>query len=232
MFTLHQLDSMARSSLDQRGVTNCPTHNLEDVKNFPVLRQRNVWCIQRHWATAPHYDLRLSLRDGLHSWAIPKGLVGLSPGEVRLAIQTAIHPPSYLTFEGGDQTRAGRGTLLWDVGFYTIADSRVDPDSPSDEADPDGAFEMEKLDLALKKISSGKKRSILISLQGGRRDTYAAFMLTYSGHDHYNSTGERRRDWLVRLPAGVDDLDWDAEGEEGLRYGRSVKSKRRKWHYN
>jgi hypothetical protein len=52
-------------------------YSVEDVRGFPVLLQRNVWCIQRHWATSPHYDLRLKVQDGLPSWAIPKGLMGV-----------------------------------------------------------------------------------------------------------------------------------------------------------
>lgn len=47
-----------------------------DIAAFPVLRQQNLWCIQRHQATAHHYDLRLRVTDGLFSWAIPKGLMG------------------------------------------------------------------------------------------------------------------------------------------------------------
>lgn len=74
MFTLHQLAKLNRQ---QKDPTKPPVYSVEDVRGFPVLLQRNVWCIQRHWATSPHYDLRLKVQDGLPSWAIPKGLMGV-----------------------------------------------------------------------------------------------------------------------------------------------------------
>lgn len=80
MFTLHQL---AKLNPQLKDGYKHSVYSAEDLKTFPVLQQRNVWCIQRHIATAPHYDLRLKLRQGLPSWAIPKGLVGtflLLPG--------------------------------------------------------------------------------------------------------------------------------------------------------
>jgi hypothetical protein len=58
-----------------------------------------------------------------------------------------------------------------------------------------------------------------------KTDTYVAFMFTYSpGHDSYKRTGEPKKDWFLRLPPGSEGPDWDAGGEEGSKYGCSVKS--------
>ncbi|WVF70983.1 DNA ligase D, 3'-phosphoesterase domain-containing protein [Kwoniella sp. CBS 6097] len=98
----------------------------EEVDKFPALKRRNFWCIQRHSATAMHYDLRMQVDGGTVSWAVPKGLIGISKnGESnRMAVETTIHPISYTTYEGADGRNfsAGRkgGTLLWDIGQYAI----------------------------------------------------------------------------------------------------------------
>lgn len=68
----------------------------EDIKQFPALKKRNFWCVQRHQARglsplsscvmvgrradgglAHHYDLRMQLDGSTVSWAIPKGLLGM-----------------------------------------------------------------------------------------------------------------------------------------------------------
>ncbi|BEI97957.1 hypothetical protein CcaverHIS631_0302560 [Cutaneotrichosporon cavernicola] len=76
-------------------------------------------------------------------------------------------------------------------------------------------------------ISSDKKRSFVVTLRGGRKLDGASFMLTYPpGHDQYKSTGEPKKEWLLRLAPGVDGPTWDPGGEEGPKYCRSVKSGR------
>jgi hypothetical protein len=93
------------------------------VERFPSLNKRNFFCIQHHQATggyavllhsdmfilvfgpftykcryttALHYDLRLQLRGGTYSWAVPKGFMGLHRTHEpnHQAIQTPVHPIS------------------------------------------------------------------------------------------------------------------------------------------
>lgn len=171
MFTLHCLAKdcrMRKQGLKGHPETNDPIasgvrppispFSADEIVDFPVLRRRNLWCIQRHLATAPHYDLRLGQREGLFSWAIPKGLMGkycsygsgltsgLSHSETRLAVETTVHPFEYATFEGGDPGVEDRGTrwlsfwrelilVLWDIGLYTIDELHGDPDSETDDSD-------------------------------------------------------------------------------------------------
>lgn len=103
MFTLQKLDKVAQARRAFEGSSNLPLGFSNDViEKFPALKKRNFFCMQRHQARALHYDLRLQLDGGTFSWAIPKGLIGMSKdGESsRMAVETTVHPISYTTHEG------------------------------------------------------------------------------------------------------------------------------------
>lgn len=79
-----------------------------------------AFCLQKHWATRLHLDLRLELNGVLKSWALPKGLP-LDLGEKHLAVGTEDHPFEYLTWEGvipAGQYGAGE-MLVYDIGLYS-----------------------------------------------------------------------------------------------------------------
>lgn len=96
------------------------------------LGKRNFFLVQRHFATAKHYDLRIQLDGGTVSWAIPRfsELATLpvdqlgtgSGGETNiLAVETNPHPIRYTLFEA----RGGGGglgvTAVYDVGTYKVS---------------------------------------------------------------------------------------------------------------
>jgi bifunctional non-homologous end joining protein LigD len=129
-------------------------------------KSRLAFVVQKHRATALHYDFRLEWDGVMLSWAVPKG-PSYDPAVKRLAMQVEDHPIEYNKFEGiipaGEY---GGGTvMIWDRGTWA-------PESP------DVAAALRKGDL--KFSLNGKKLRgswVLVRTRGRPGDTRTAWLL-------------------------------------------------------
>jgi bifunctional non-homologous end joining protein LigD len=131
-----------------------------------ATRAKLAFVVQKHRATALHYDFRLEWRGVMLSWAVPKG-PSLDPSVKRMAMRVEDHPLEYNQFEGiipaGEY---GGGTvMIWDRGTWT-------PES----ADVDAALEAGQLKLSL---AGTKLRGswVLIRLRARPGQKKAAWLL-------------------------------------------------------
>lgn len=84
-----------------------------------IIKEKNVFVIQKHLSKRPHFDFRIQIKRVLKSWAVPKG-IPKNTKERKLAILTEDHPLEYAKFEGiipEGEYGAGK-VMIWDAGVF------------------------------------------------------------------------------------------------------------------
>jgi bifunctional non-homologous end joining protein LigD len=155
-------------------VTSEPEGN--PVRVPRARKTKLAFVVQKHRATALHYDFRLEWKGVMLSWAVPKG-PSYDPSVKRMAMQVEDHPIEYNKFEGIIPSgEYGGGTvMIWDRGTWT-------PESP----DVDAALEKGELKLSL----AGKKLRgswVLIRTRPRPGQTRSAWLLI-KHRDNWAST--------------------------------------------
>jgi bifunctional non-homologous end joining protein LigD len=86
-----------------------------------------AYVVQKHRATALHYDFRLEWKGVMLSWAVPRG-PSYNPADKRMAMPTEDHPIEYNKFEGViPEGEYGGGTvMIWDRGTWAPVAPDVD----------------------------------------------------------------------------------------------------------
>jgi bifunctional non-homologous end joining protein LigD len=130
---------------------------------------RRSFVIQKHRATALHYDFRLEIGDAMPSWAVPKG-PSLDPSQKRLAMQVEDHPLEYAGFEGViPEGEYGGGTvMIWDEGTYAMIED-ADPAAALKRGELRFTLDGKKLKGRWTLVRTGPRRWLLIK----GRDTHA-----------------------------------------------------------
>src|SRR5919106_1275556 len=134
-----------------------------------VVERSGRFTVQRHRATALHYDFRLEIDGVLVSWAVPKGPT-LDPKERRLAMRTEDHPIEYLPFEGViPEGEYGAGdVIIWDWGTF----------EPEETDDPGAAVRAGELKFRLfGERLRGRFTIVRTAGRGGRRDDRDKWLL-------------------------------------------------------
>ena len=140
----------------------------------PVARRGTAegplrFVVQKHRASALHYDFRLEAAGTMPSWAVPKG-PSLDPKQKRLAMEVEDHPLEYANFEGViPEGEYGGGTvMIWDEGFWTPMDS-VDPAKAIKSGEMRFVLDGKKLKGGFTLVSTGDRKWLLMK----RKDEYA-----------------------------------------------------------
>ncbi len=108
-------------------VTSEPEGAPVRARGNPKPAKKLAFVVQKHRATALHYDFRLEWKGVMLSWAVPKG-PSYDTRVKRLAMRVEDHPMEYNDFEGIiPENEYGGGTvMIWDRGTWQPEDPDVD----------------------------------------------------------------------------------------------------------
>jgi bifunctional non-homologous end joining protein LigD len=148
-----------------------------DFKKTPEPAPKRVkgsgplkFVIQKHRASALHYDFRLEAGGTMRSWAVPKG-PSLDPKQKRLAMEVEDHPLEYANFEGiiPEDEYGGGTVMIWDEGYWAPMED-VDPVRGLQKGELRFLLDGKKLKGSWTLVATGDRKWLLMK----RRDEYAS----------------------------------------------------------
>ena len=180
---------------------------------------RRSFVIQKHRATALHYDFRLEIGDAMPSWAVPKG-PSFDPSQKRLAMEVEDHPLEYAGFEGiipaGEY---GGGTvMIWDEGTYEMLDD-ADPAAAHRKGELRFVLHGKKLKGRWTLVRTGERKWLLIKGRDADANT------TDITQTHPRSVRTKRLLAEIARDEGGD-VERAASGDPAARPGRSAPATR------
>ncbi len=181
--------------------------------------------VQRHRATALHYDFRLEMDGVLVSWAVPRA-PSLKPLERRMAVHVEDHPLEYFDFEGViPRGSYGAGdVIVWDWGTW----------KPEETDDPGAAVRKGELKFELfgeklrgrfvivrtRNDSGGKEQWLLMHKRDAfARDDWDADALprsVKSGRTNDQVKQGLPAVWLSGAPAATAEIDLSGGRQEQM----------------
>ena len=183
-----------------------------------------IFVVQKHRATALHYDFRLEWNGVLLSWAVPKG-PSLDSSVKRLAMQVEDHTVEYASFEGViPEGEYGGGTVMvWDQGTWT-------PESPDVNA------ALTKGDLKFTLLGKKLKGSWVLVRTHGWGSSSGKSWLLIKHRDQFTST----KDVSIEKPRSIishkllaeiardggGDVEKAATGDPGFKPTKAVAAKK------
>lgn len=190
----------------------------------PKKQDALIYVIQKHRATALHYDFRLEWNGVLLSWAVPKG-PSLDSSVKRLAMQVEDHPVEYASFEGViPEGEYGGGTVMvWDQGTWT-------PESPDVNA------ALAKGDLKFTLLGKKLKGSWVLVRTHGWGSSSGKSWLLIKHRDQYTAT----KDVTIDKPRSIvsnkllaeiardggGDVEKAATGDPGYKPKKAIAAKK------
>jgi bifunctional non-homologous end joining protein LigD len=174
--------------------------------------------VQKHKATALHYDFRLEIGELMPSWAVPKGPT-LDSTVRRLAMRTPDHDIEWSDFEGIIPERSvGAGpVMIWDEGMFN-------PEIEISKGIREEIFEREHGERVL--MEGLEKGELKFVLYGEKlKGSFALVKTKMFGPPSRKATvgkGSQRESWLMIKHKD----DFVEVGYEAKMFDESVRSKR------
>ena len=177
----------------------------------PAEEGGDRFVVQRHRASALHYDFRLEMDGVLASWAVPMGPT-LDPKARRLAVQVEDHPLDYFDFEGviPSGEYGGGDVIVWDWGTWTPG-----------EDDPVAAVAAGELHVELE---GERLRGHFVLVRTGKGNG-KQWLLIKKKEDH-TVAGWDAEDHPTSVKTGRTNDEVRAEAEEAAAAGRSPARRR------